>query len=366
MNMNFTWKQKCLVFIGLSSTVTSLFFFMIVFLPNSHLLPDSSLMSELQEIAPFLLSPATGDNPSTYHVLDDCVITTEVDGIQTLTGSLGSPPILLVSLTKFVGLLGFSRIQFYVDLIYVWQMFMLFCMCVSLLQMGVNCLLLVYILLPRKRPKLLFPWIGFSFLLLYTYMHLLVLLVGTMIIVANEEQEVNSVQWFTLLFTCMVSILLIGELCVVILELKEQREIQRFWLRQFTRMQQNFRNPVILDDETEERSGVSVTTSDDASSKATTETTVELSLPSYDDSEDSDQRTVSYYYYEPNATPIKFEEMEGTTTLPMIPDYNSLPPYSYLDQDGPPPYSYLDQDDLQRNFYCSIPSHMDKDYNLQH
>ena len=55
-------RKFVLYTISLMSMFVTIFFMLIIFLPNTSLVPESSLLTELQEVGPLLLSPIIGED----------------------------------------------------------------------------------------------------------------------------------------------------------------------------------------------------------------------------------------------------------------------------------------------------------------
>ena len=103
-----------------------------------------------------------------------------------------------------------------------WNIFMMTCMFFSLLHFSVSFLMLLYISLPNKYPKLLLPWICFTILLLVV---VLTSLVSLMIAMATSLTlvQVQDAHCYTIVITCLTSMLLYAEIFLVMTQFRQEQ-----------------------------------------------------------------------------------------------------------------------------------------------
>ena len=200
--------------ISLTSMIESFLLLIIIFMPNSLLLPESSLLTELQEIGPFLLNSVLPKN------LDSMVFDKEyvvnLDDPQNL---------LLVSISRYVGILGFSREIFFEAMFSIWSGIMVAFMFLSIVQFSLSFLILLYLIMPRKYPKLLLPWISFNILLMIiVFTATSALIVAIMIPLIRVQ--VQGVHYYTIAFLGVYLFMIMLKILLLVVEfVKGQREV---------------------------------------------------------------------------------------------------------------------------------------------
>jgi hypothetical protein len=217
-----SFRKFSIFSICLTSMSVSLFFLLIIFLPHSSLLPPSALLTELQEVGPLLLSSMTGDELLSFLILDD----PKIETISKAPESLQLPDdFLLIALAKYLAVLGFTKAEFYETMYDPWNIIMMTCMFLSFLHFSVSILMLLYISLPKKHPKLLLPWICFTIPLLII---VLTVLLSLMVAMATSltQVQVQDAHCYIIIILCVTSILLCGEIFLVLTEfMQEQRAV---------------------------------------------------------------------------------------------------------------------------------------------
>ena len=219
-----------ILLISLITIFVSLLFFLVIFLPHSCLIPETVLLVKLQEVGPLLLSPLTGyDHISyldllNYTLADGVPVPIQDDSnLSTTHKPPSSPDLLLIALTKYIGILGFSKIHFYQTMSPIWNIIMMACMLCSFLHCSVGFLMLLYTILSKKHPKLLLPWICFTILFLVIVLTALVSLVVAMATSLTWVQ-VQVVHCYNIIIICVTSLLLYGEIFLVISEFRQEQE----------------------------------------------------------------------------------------------------------------------------------------------
>ena len=215
-----SFRKFSIFSISLTSMSVSLFFLLIIFLPHSSLLPPSALLTELQEVGPLLLSSMTGDDLLSFLVLDDQKIPTTSKPPESIQSS---DDFLLIALARYVGVLGFSKSEFYETMYVPWNIIMITCMFLSFLHFSVSILMLLYISLLKKYPKLLLPWICFNIPLLTI---VLTVLVSLMVAMATSltQVQVQDAHCYIIIIICVTSVMPCGEIFLVLTEfMQEQR-----------------------------------------------------------------------------------------------------------------------------------------------
>ena len=205
-------RKFVLYTISLVSMFVSLFFMLIIFLPNTSLVPESSLLTELQEVGPLLLSPIIGED----------LLLHDPDCREHLQEPF--PNLLLMAMARYVGALGFSRSVFYESMCPIWTFIMTTCMSLSFSHFCASVLMLHYIILPKKHPNLLLPWICFNIVLLGTALVALVSLKVALVTSLNKV-EAQNVHCYTILILCLTSLFLFAQIFQVLAEFTGMKRI---------------------------------------------------------------------------------------------------------------------------------------------
>ena len=202
--------------ISLLSMFESLFFMLAIFLPNSSLLAETSLLTELQEVGPLLLGPIIGEDLLLY------------DAPQYVEEQF--PSLLLVAIARYVGVLGFSSSVFYSSMHPVWPLIMITCMSLSFIHFCASAMMFLYIISSKKRPELLLPWIFSTILLLGTTLAALLCLEVFMVI-SLDKVQVQEVHSYTIIILCLTCLLLFAQIFQVMAEFKNMQR-GAVWLNQ--------------------------------------------------------------------------------------------------------------------------------------
>ena len=159
-----SFSKLCILSLGILSLIGSIFLIFIFFLPNADVIPSSPLLWDLQEVGPLLLQPITGDLNKSPHSL-----------------STESSSLLLITLTNYVGTLGFSRLNFYRSVNPFWSIIIILGIIIFFIYAVMSFLLVIYALLPKKQTLLLYPWLIFNgvFFLILSFSTILLLLYST-------------------------------------------------------------------------------------------------------------------------------------------------------------------------------------------
>ena len=199
--------------ITLTSMIESFLLLIIIFMPNSLLLPESSLLTELQEIGPFLLNSVLPKNLDSMVFDNEYVV--NLDDPQNL---------LLVSISRYVGILGFSREIFFEAMFSIWSGIMVAFMFLSIVQFSLSFLILLYLIMPRKYPKLLLPWISFNILLMIILFTATSVLIVAMMIPLIKVQ-VQGVHYYTIASLGIYLLVIMFKILLLVAEfVKGQRE----------------------------------------------------------------------------------------------------------------------------------------------
>ena len=209
---------------SLINMTCSLFFLLIIFLPNSSILPDTAILAELQEVGPLLLRPLTGEDLLSYDALADGLNQALSQQLQHHAPS-SSPNLLLIALTNYVGALGFSETKFFMAVSPIWNIIMITSMGFSFFHFSVSFLMLLYLICHNKKhPKLLLPLICFTIFLLTMVVTVLLSLMVTMAISLTWE-KVKHEYCYTIIIICVVAVFLFAELFLVISEFMQAQRV---------------------------------------------------------------------------------------------------------------------------------------------